>query len=108
MVLLAHTKSLFHQGVNMSVVTVFFPSVLHAKVGQQAAVTVKGHTVREVIDALEDDFPGLRFHLCYETGELRPFVNIFVQRINIRSLQGLETPVPPGAKLQILPSVAGG
>lgn len=92
----------------MPLVTVFFPRVLRAKVGQQASVTVEGNTVREVIDALEDDFPGLRFHLCYETGELRPFVNIFLQRINIRSLQGLETPVPPGARLQILQSVAGG
>ena len=92
----------------MSLVIVYFPSVLRPKVDQQAYVTVEGNTVREVIDALEDDFPGLRFHLCYETGELRPFVNIFLQRINIRSLQGLETPVPAEARLHILPSVAGG
>lgn len=89
-------------------VTVYFPGVLRAKVGQQASVTVQGDTVREVIDALENDFPGLRFHLCYETGELRPFVNIYVQRINIRALQGLDTPVPSGAQMRILPSVAGG
>lgn len=91
----------------MSVI-VYFPSVLRAKVGQQASVTVQGNTVREVIDALENDFPGLRFHLCYETGELRPFVNIYVQRINIRALQGLDTLVPSGAQVRILPSVAGG
>jgi len=89
-------------------VTVSLPSPLRAKVGNQASVTVKGQTVREVIDALEEDFPGLRFSLCYETGELRPFVNIFVERENIRYLQGLDTVVPPGAKMHILPSVAGG
>jgi molybdopterin synthase sulfur carrier subunit len=92
----------------MSLVTVHFPRVLRPKVGEHASVTVQGDTVRDVIDALENDFPGLRFHLCYETGELRPYVNIFLQQINIRALQGLETPVPAGARLQILQSVAGG
>lgn len=92
----------------MSQVTVHFPGVLRAKVRQQASVTVEGSTIREVIESLEHDYPGLRFHLCYETGELRPFVNIFLQRTNIRYLQGLETPVPAGARLQILQSVAGG
>lgn len=92
----------------MSQVTVRFPGVLRAKVRQQASVTVEGSTVREVIEALEHDYPGLRFNLCYETGELRPFVNIFLQQTNIRYLQGLETPVPTGARLQIVQSVAGG
>jgi molybdopterin synthase sulfur carrier subunit len=92
----------------MSQVTVHFPGVLRPKVRQQAEVTVEGSTVREVIEALEYDYPGLRFNLCYETGELRPFVNIFLQRTNIRYLQGLETPVPAGARLQIVQSVAGG
>ncbi len=92
----------------MPLITVSFPRILRPKVDQQAAVTVEGNTVQEVIDALDHRYPGLRFHLCYETGELRPFVNIFLQRINIRSLQGLETPIPPEARLQILQSVAGG
>jgi molybdopterin converting factor small subunit len=92
----------------MASVTVVLPSVLRQKVGNQPTVTVQGGTIREVIDALESAYPGLRFHLCYETGELRPFVNIFLSRENIRYLQGLETPVPPGARLHILQSVAGG
>jgi len=64
--------------------------------------------VREVVASLDSTFPGLRFNLCYETGELRPFVNIYVNGRNVRALQGLETPVPMGATLHILPSVAGG
>ncbi|HLG62449.1 MAG TPA: MoaD/ThiS family protein [Ktedonosporobacter sp.] len=92
----------------MQPVTVSLPNPLRAKVGNQASVTVTGQTVREIIDALEENFPGLRFSLCYETGDLRPFVNIFVERENIRYLQGLDTAVPPGAKIHILPSVAGG
>lgn len=92
----------------MSPITVSLPGPLRAHVGNHSSVSVSGNTVREVIDALEHAYPGLRFQLCYESGELRPFVNIFLQRENIRYLQGLDTPVPPGAKISIFPSVAGG
>jgi molybdopterin synthase sulfur carrier subunit len=91
-----------------SSVTVVFPDALRAKVGNRRAVTVDGRTVREIIDALDRDFPGLRFNLCYETGELRPFVNIFLEKENIRYLQGLDTVVTTGATLHVLQSVAGG
>ena len=92
----------------MSSITVSFPGALHARVGSRASVDVTGCTIREVIDALEREFPGLRFNLCYETGELRPYVNVFLNRANIRYLQGLDTPVSPGARIHILQSVAGG
>lgn len=92
----------------MSSITVSLPGTLRAKVGDRASVTVAGGTVREIIEALEQDFPGLRFHLCYETGELRPYVNVFLNRANIRYLQGLDTPVPAGTSMHILQAVAGG
>ncbi len=72
-------------------VTVSFPDALRARIG-----------------ALDGDFPGLRFNLCYETGELRPYVNIFLERENIRYLQGLDTPISAGVTLHVLQSVAGG
>ena len=87
---------------------VSFPIALRTKVGNRETVMVAGHTVREIIDALEHDFPGIRFNLCHETGELRPFVNIFLNSENIRYLQGLDTPVSDKATLHILQSVAGG
>lgn len=89
-------------------VRVFFPDALRARVGNRPSVMVTGSTVREIIEALDQDFPGLRFNLCHETGELRPFVNIFVDRENIRYLQGLDTPVGAGATIYVLQSVAGG
>jgi sulfur-carrier protein len=92
----------------MSSITVSLPGALRAKIGNRASVTVVGDTVREIIDALERDFPGLRFNLCYETGELRPYVNVFLNRANIRYLQGLDTPVSTGANMHILQAVAGG
>lgn len=69
---------------------------------------VVGRTIREVIEALEGDYPGLRFNLCYETGELRQFVNVFLDKENVRYLQGLDTPVAAGDTIHVIHSVAGG
>jgi molybdopterin synthase sulfur carrier subunit len=89
-------------------ITVTFPAVLRARVGNRKSTLVTGLTIREIIAALDDEFPGIRFNLCYETGELRPYVNLFLDKINIRYLQGLDTQVANGATLLILQSVAGG
>lgn len=89
-------------------ITVIVPQALREKTGNRKAVMVSGNTIRETIDMLERNHPGMKFHLCYETGELRPFVNLFLNGENIRYLHGLDTPVRNGATLHILPSVAGG
>ena len=88
--------------------TVILPYVLREKAGNHKSLTVYGSTIQEIIDALDHDYPGLGFNLCYETGELRPYVNIFLDRENIRYLQGLDTPIPTGVTIYILQSVAGG
>jgi molybdopterin synthase sulfur carrier subunit len=87
---------------------VFLPHALRDRAHNQTSVRVCGHNVREIIDALDHDYPGLGFNLCYETGELRAYVNIFVDRENTRYLQGLDTPVRDGATIHVLQSVAGG
>lgn len=88
--------------------TVYLPGSLRDRAGRRASVGAQGATVRAIIDDLERQFPGMRFHLCEETGALRPFVNIFVGSDNIRDLQGLDTPVPDRASIYVLHSVAGG
>ncbi len=93
---------------NIPGVLVSFPDALRTRTGNLKSVRAAGSTVREIIATLDTTFPGLRFNLCYETGELRPYVNIFLNRENIRYLQGLDTPVTDGAKIVILQSVAGG
>ena len=87
---------------------VILPHALREKVGNRASINVCGHSVREIIAALDRDYPGLGFNLCHETGELRPYINIFVNRENSRYLQGLDTPVRDGATIHVLQSVAGG
>ncbi|HCF87036.1 MAG TPA: hypothetical protein DEV72_17775, partial [Ktedonobacter sp.] len=106
--LLVVTEAVMNLPNVVPTVIVSFPDALRTRVGNHRSVTVAGHTVREIIDALDRDFPGLRFNLCYETGELRPYVNIFLERENIRYLQGLDTPVSAGVTLHVLQSVAGG
>jgi sulfur-carrier protein len=89
-------------------VTVRLPSQLYEQAGGQRVIATPAGTVRDVIAALDVRAPGLRFHLCEETGELRSFVNIFLDGVNIRNLDGLATIIPAGATLMIFPSVAGG
>ncbi|HEY7022351.1 MAG TPA: MoaD/ThiS family protein [Ktedonobacterales bacterium] len=89
-------------------VTVLLPQALAARVGDQLRAQVSGATLRDIIVALDEQRPGLRFSLCLETGELRPFVNVYVNGTHVRYLQWLDTPLPPGAVVHILPSVAGG
>src|SRR5437763_17015834 len=88
-------------------VTISFPDALRARIGNRRFVTAAGRTVREIIDALDHDFPGLRFNLCYETGELRPYANILLDRGNIRYLRGLDTPVSTEGTRHVVQSVAG-
>jgi len=100
--------SLADSSVAEATVAVLLPRALATRAGNRTRVTASGCTVREVLGTLEAAHPGLRFDLCYETGELRPFVNIFVNGEHIRYLRGLDSLVPAGATVHILPSVAGG
>lgn len=88
--------------------TIHLPAPLRARAGNRASVRAQGGTVRAVISDLDRQFPGMRVALCDETGNLRPFVNIFLENDNVRDLQGIDTPVNGEARLHVLLSVAGG
>ena len=89
-------------------VEVRIPSLLLARTGHRRSIPVTGGTIREVIESLDREYPGLRFNVCHETGDLRPFVNIFLESEDVRYLHGLDTAVPPGSTVHIFHSVAGG
>ena len=89
-------------------VTVKIPTQLRSASGGAGDVTVDGSTVSEVLDALVAVHGGLRDRLCDDDGSLRRFVNVYVGGEDIRFEQGLDTPVPAGGEVQILPAVAGG
>jgi molybdopterin converting factor small subunit len=71
-------------------------------------VKVEGATLGEVLGNLDAAHPGFRDRLFDEQGGLRRFVNVFVADDDVRFLQGLDTPVPDGETVSIIPAVAGG
>ncbi len=83
------------------------PPTLRAETGGEREVAVEGATVRDLLDGLTARFPALRGQI-YEDEELAPFVNVYLEGEDVRTLDGLETPVEDGATLILLPAMAGG
>jgi molybdopterin converting factor small subunit len=84
------------------------PSPLRTYTSGQAAVEVSGDTVAHAMENLIEQHPDLRQHLFTGDGELRPFVNLYLNSEDIRHLQKLETPIQDDDRLMIVPSIAGG
>jgi molybdopterin synthase sulfur carrier subunit len=91
----------------MSVV-VKIPTPLRKLTAEQDTVTGEGDSLGQIISNLESTYPGLQERLCDESGELRRFVNVFVNGEDVRFLSGLATPVKSGDEVSIVPAVAGG
>jgi sulfur-carrier protein len=89
------------------VVTVKLPTQLRDAVGGAASVQAEGTTVGEALESVFETHGELRERL-YQDGGLRRFVNVYLGGEDIRFLDGLETAVPAGGELTILPAVAGG
>jgi molybdopterin converting factor small subunit len=89
-------------------VSIRIPTTLRTLTGGQSLVEVDGGTVGEVLDRLEAAHPGFRSRLLDDAGALQRFVNVFVSDDDVRFLDGLQTPVPDGAEVSIIPAVAGG
>jgi molybdopterin synthase sulfur carrier subunit len=89
-------------------VHVRIPTPLKKLAGEQDTIKAKGRTVGEVIQWLTEAYPGLTERLRDEQGELRRFINIYVNDEDIRFIQNLETPVNEGDRISIIPAIAGG
>jgi molybdopterin synthase sulfur carrier subunit len=89
-------------------VMVRIPTPLRSLTGDQETVTADGSRLGECIEGIEARYPGVKERLCDETGEIRRFVNVFINGEDVRFLQGLETPLKPGDEVSIVPAVAGG
>jgi molybdopterin converting factor small subunit len=91
----------------MSDTTIRIPPTLRPEVGGERHVPARGETVRELLDDLMHRFPGLRQQLV-EDDDIAPFVNVYVEGEDVRTLDGIETPVREGATVILLPAMAGG
>jgi len=89
-------------------VKVRVPTTLRTLTAGKSEVEVAGATVGEAIQALEAAHPGFTERLLDDDGKLRRFVNVFVADDDVRFLDGLDTKIPDGETLSIVPAVAGG
>jgi molybdopterin synthase sulfur carrier subunit len=89
-------------------VTVRIPTQLRPLAGGGSEVSADGATVSEVLKSLEAAYPGFADRLFDDAGRLRRFINVFVADEDIRFLDGVDTAVPDGATVSIVPAVAGG
>ena len=88
-------------------ITVKLPTQLRDAAGGAASLQADGSTVGEALESVFAEHGELRDRLC-QGGDLRRFVNVYLGGEDIRFLDGLQTEVPEGAELTILPAVAGG
>ncbi|MBI2321690.1 MAG: rRNA maturation RNase YbeY [Chloroflexi bacterium] len=89
-------------------VTVHLPAALRRLLGTAAVERVDADTVREAIRALDARYPGLAERLREPSGALRPYVNVFVELDDVRWLGGIDAALHDGARVYVVPSVAGG
>jgi molybdopterin synthase sulfur carrier subunit len=89
-------------------VLVRVPTPLRRITNGQGEVQVSASTIRDAIDKLEEQFPGFKERLIDEKGELRRFVNLYLNDEDIRFLKGLDTELKEGDVLSIVPAIAGG
>ena len=89
-------------------VNVRIPTPLRKLTKDKDTVQTTGATIQEIIDSLEQQYPGLKERLCDERGELRRFVNVYLNDEDIRFAQGKSTPVKDGDEISVIPAIAGG
>jgi molybdopterin synthase sulfur carrier subunit len=84
------------------------PTILRTYTAGESEVTAEGTNLSEVLDDLEASYSGIKARIIDDTGELRRFVNVYVGNDDVRFLDGLATATPAGAKISVIPAVAGG
>ena len=89
-------------------IKVRIPTPLRPLTKGQGEVEAQARSITEMINTLNASHPGIKDRLCDETGELRRFVNIYVNEEDIRFLKGKETSLKDGDEVSIVPAIAGG
>jgi len=93
----------------MATIKVRIPTPLQKLTQDKAEVEISATTVQDLIEQLEGSYPGIKARICDEkTGNIRRFVNIFVNEEDIRFLQKEKTALKDGDEVSILPAIAGG
>ena len=89
-------------------IVVRIPTPLQKFTKNQSEVSVQGVTVADVLDNLEEHFPGLRERLVDDRGSIRKFINFYLNYEDIRFMDAEQTTLKDGDELSIIPAIAGG
>ena len=89
-------------------VKVRIPTPLQKLTRDQAEVDISAKNVKELLDVLEKQYPGIKARLCDESGRVRRFVNIYLNEEDIRFLKQESTALKDGDEVSIVPAIAGG
>jgi molybdopterin synthase sulfur carrier subunit len=89
-------------------IKVRIPTPLRPLTKNQGEVDVTAGSIADMVNTLEASYPGIKARLCDDSGELRRFVNIYVNEEDIRFLNGKETALKTGDEVSIVPAIAGG
>jgi len=84
------------------------PTPLRKLTNNEEIVEIKAGTIGDAIVELQTRFPGIKERLVDDRGEVRRFVNVYVNEEDIRFLQNLQTPIKDGDEVSIIPAIAGG
>jgi molybdopterin synthase sulfur carrier subunit len=84
------------------------PPTLRNLTGEKSTVQTDGSNLGDCIAHLESSYPGIRDRLMDETGQLRRFVNVYINGEDVRFVDGLGTGLKDGDEVSIVPAVAGG
>jgi sulfur-carrier protein len=89
-------------------VKVRIPTPLRTLTGGKSEVEAPASDIQTLIESLNGQFPGLKDRVCDDKGEIRRFVNVYLNEEDIRFLKGKHTPVKDGDEVSIVPAIAGG
>jgi adenylyltransferase/sulfurtransferase len=88
--------------------TLHVPALMKSYIDNQTDVQLYGCTIAEALDNLTTRYPAIKPHIMDKNGDLRRYVNLFINSTNIKDLDGVQTRVKENDKIILLPSISGG
>lgn len=88
--------------------TIFVPTPMRKITGGNGKIQIRAGTLLEAIDHADVEYPGFRERVLDNQGEIKRFINVFINGIDVRKLQGRDTPVNDHDEVAVIPAMAGG
>ena len=88
--------------------TLYVPTLLRKLTSGQSKVQLAATNIAEMIERADAQYPGFRERVLDGDGEVKRFINVFVNGVDIRTLQGKQTPIKEGDEVSVIPAMAGG